>query len=149
MLLGLYVFKLFVCLNPDGVVVGNARTGVEGADLNRVWASPDDSLHPTVAGVWRVLAAEQRSRGVEAFCDLHTHSSRKQSFMYGCPLPTLYSFAGWSRAHLLPKMFGRLTPLFSYKDSLFVIHHSKVSTIPSPIEDHGPCGRLGASACRQ
>lgn len=33
-------------LNPDGVVFGNFRTGFLGDDLNRVFGSTDESIHP-------------------------------------------------------------------------------------------------------
>ena len=35
-----FVFKLVPALNPDGVVVGNQRVNLSGADLNRRWGTP-------------------------------------------------------------------------------------------------------------
>ncbi len=35
-------------LNPDGVVLGNYRTGVAGRDLNREFNNTDKVLFPTV-----------------------------------------------------------------------------------------------------
>ena len=43
-----FVFKLVPVLNPDGVVVGNQRVNLSGADLNRRWDAPSKALHPTV-----------------------------------------------------------------------------------------------------
>ncbi len=126
-ILGLYVVKIFTCLNPDGVIVGNTRTGIEGQDLNRVWQSPDPGLHPTIHAALTAICELKRTREVEAFCDLHTHSDRCGTFTYGCPLPVLHTFAAWSRTHLLPKVVARLTPLFSYKDCSFTIHPSKAT----------------------
>ena len=34
---GRFVFKVVPMLNPDGVVLGNYRTGLSGRDLNRVY----------------------------------------------------------------------------------------------------------------
>jgi murein tripeptide amidase MpaA len=42
------VFKVVPMLNPDGVVNGNYRTSLAGADLNRRWDHPHPSLHPTI-----------------------------------------------------------------------------------------------------
>ena len=72
---------------------------------------------------------------IEMFCDLHTHSERPNSFIYGCPLPILQTFALWSKTHLLPKMMAKLTNLFSYRDCIFTIHPSKVR-IESTIEKY-------------
>jgi len=33
-------------LNPDGVIIGNQRWSLSGADLNRKWINPDKILHP-------------------------------------------------------------------------------------------------------
>ena len=35
-------------INPDGVILGNYRCGIEGNDLNRRWNKPNKRLHPTV-----------------------------------------------------------------------------------------------------
>jgi murein tripeptide amidase MpaA len=32
-------------LNPDGVIHGNNRCNLAGADLNRKWQNPDPYLH--------------------------------------------------------------------------------------------------------
>lgn len=34
--------------NPDGVVLGNFRTGMAGRDLNREFIEADEVLYPTV-----------------------------------------------------------------------------------------------------
>ena len=124
--LGLYFIRVFPCLNPDGVVVGNARTGVEGADLNRVWKNPDEKLYPVIWSTLKLMKTMKQEREIEMFCDLHTHSDRVNSFIYGCPLPVLQTFAIWSKTHSLPKMMAKLTEYFSYKDCSFTIHPSKV-----------------------
>jgi len=35
-------------LNPDGVILGNYRTGLAGRDLNRLYHNPSQKLHPTI-----------------------------------------------------------------------------------------------------
>lgn len=120
------MIKVFPCLNPDGVIIGNARTGVEGADLNRVWQNAHPELHPIIFGVLKCMRQIRKEKEIEVFCDLHTHSEKANSFIYGCPLPVLQTFALWSKTHLLPKMMAKLTELFSYKHCSFTIHPSKV-----------------------
>ena len=44
----LFIFKLIPVQNPDGVVLGNYRSSIAGVDLNRMWISPDKTIHPTV-----------------------------------------------------------------------------------------------------
>lgn len=38
-------------MNPDGVVLGNYRTGLAGKDLNRIFKSSDRVVFPTVAAL--------------------------------------------------------------------------------------------------
>jgi cytosolic carboxypeptidase protein 2/3 len=45
------VFKVIPMTNPDGVIAGNYRTGMEGHDLNRRYIEPDSRLHPTVCAI--------------------------------------------------------------------------------------------------
>jgi murein tripeptide amidase MpaA len=38
-------------LNPDGVVLGNYRTGVAGRDLNRSFLANNKTMFPTVEAI--------------------------------------------------------------------------------------------------
>jgi murein tripeptide amidase MpaA len=79
-----FVFKIVPMLNPDGVIVGNYRTSLIGADLNRRWKTPSKMLHPTIFSTKRLIKDFARERTLELVCDLHGHSRRKNVFMYGC-----------------------------------------------------------------
>lgn len=35
-------------INPDGVVIGNARSSLAGVDLNRRWSEPNPVMHPEI-----------------------------------------------------------------------------------------------------
>ena len=65
------------------------------------------------------------SNDVILYCDLHGHSRKQNIFIYGCdqmdnPLTRL-------RSRVFPKMLSKNAPhLFSYKDSKFGVHKSKV-----------------------
>ena len=40
------IFKIVPMLNPDGVALGNFRTGLSGRDFNREYKNPDKSVFP-------------------------------------------------------------------------------------------------------
>ncbi len=104
----LYVFKIFVGLNPDGVVAGNARAGAEGADLAQVWWNPDPELHPTVFQALRIVRNSAARRGIVLFCEFRSHHVRRGTFMYGPmdPPSESCSFSAWTRVHLVPWVLG-------------------------------------------
>lgn len=41
-----YIFKIIPMLNPDGVIIGNFRTGISGKDFNREFHCPDKDVFP-------------------------------------------------------------------------------------------------------
>jgi len=43
-----FVFKIVPMLNPDGVINGNYRCSLAGADLNRRWKTTSKVLFPEV-----------------------------------------------------------------------------------------------------
>jgi len=45
------IFKIIPMLNPDGVVMGNYRTGFGGRDLNRRFRTFGNILFPPVTGL--------------------------------------------------------------------------------------------------
>ena len=78
-----FVFKIVPMLNPDGVIHGNYRCSLLGTDLNRRYLSPDSGLLPTISAFKAMLESTVSSRGVFLFLDLHGHSKKKNSFLYG------------------------------------------------------------------
>jgi murein tripeptide amidase MpaA len=79
-----FVFKIVPVLNPDGVVVGNYRCSLSGADLNRQWISPSGRFYPEVNAVKLMMRKTLESRDIAFYCDFHGHSRAKNAFMYGC-----------------------------------------------------------------
>ena len=82
---GIYIFKIVPMLNPEGVVCGNFRCSLTGTDLNRRWNAPDEILHPQIyylKALMRKLGSEDKE--ILIFCDLHGHTRKNGSFMYGC-----------------------------------------------------------------
>lgn len=43
-----FVFRIVPMLNIDGVIVGNYRCNLSGADLNRQYIEPSKKAHPTI-----------------------------------------------------------------------------------------------------
>lgn len=72
-------------LNPDGVTVGNFRTGLSGKDLNRCFRMQNDLLIPEVKGLKDlVISMKQEFKNrLAIFFDFHGHSVKKNVFLYG------------------------------------------------------------------
>ena len=45
------VFKIVPMMNPDGVLLGNTRSTLVGADLNRSWHDISEHKHPVLHAV--------------------------------------------------------------------------------------------------
>ena len=50
------VFKIVPMLNPDGVALGNYRTGLSGRDFNREYKNPDKTVFPEVYHFKKLVA---------------------------------------------------------------------------------------------
>ena len=68
----------------DGVIIGNYRCNLSGADLNRAYRIPSESQHPTVYHLKELIAGFRRSRRIVLAVDFHGHSNKMNSFIYGC-----------------------------------------------------------------
>jgi len=125
----LYVFKIVPLLNPEGVISGNSRCSIIGVDLNRRWDNPNPILHPQIfhlKNLIKKLVAEKKE--IVAFFDLHGHSRRNNSFIYGCNRAVDEGFSSWTKVRLLPRILATKTSLFSYNDCRFHIEPYKQRT---------------------
>lgn len=68
------------------MIHGNNRCSLAGTDLNRRYLDADPYLHPTIHAVKHLVLSLQESRGVFLYIDLHGHSRKKNSFLYGCDI---------------------------------------------------------------
>ena len=77
-------FKIIPMLNPDGVILGNYRTGIQGNDLNRLYARPDKNLYPIPYSLKKIIRNIKvyKKRKVLSYFDMHGHSKKKGVFMY-------------------------------------------------------------------
>jgi len=78
------ILKIVPMLNPDGVILGNYRCSVTGVDLNRQWAEPSETSHPTIFHLKRLMKGFAATEQLLLFCDLHGHSRKRNIFAYGC-----------------------------------------------------------------
>ena len=94
-----FVFKIVPVLNPDGVVLGNFRTSLAGVDLNRRWQQPDRIVHPTIFHLKELISriTQQNGKEILVYCDMHGHSKKKNSFIYGCNTAANGGFCSWTK----------------------------------------------------
>ena len=75
-----------------------------------------------------MLSQISKERQLLVYCDLHCHSKKKNSFIYGCNTAANGGFTSWTKVRLLPRILAKLTPLFNIKDCRFRIDTSKLGT---------------------
>nr|CAD7403089.1 unnamed protein product [Timema poppensis] len=140
-----FIFKLVPMLNPDGVIVGNNRCSLTGRDLNRQYRTVIRETYPPVwhtklmirrcAENWyhTLLFVLIEECGIEMYCDLHAHSRKHNTFIYGCE----------NKRYLERRLQEQVFPLmlhknaadkvgqgeqFSFEDCKFRIQRSKEGT---------------------
>ena len=80
-----YIFKIVPMINPDGVIVGNTRCNLAGADLNRQYKYTIKEAFPTVYHIKMLITKLlEDDYSISIYCDLHAHSRKYNVFMYGC-----------------------------------------------------------------
>ncbi|CAK61401.1 unnamed protein product (macronuclear) [Paramecium tetraurelia] len=122
------VIKVVPMMNPDGVILGNYRTGLAGKDLNRKFKQTDGIRFPTVQAMKRLVYDQYKKYGSNliAFIDLHGHSIKKNVFLYG-PEYTLQNY-NYYKCRILPKLLSQRTEMFRFYSSIFRISSNKRST---------------------
>ena len=81
-----FVFIIMPMMNPDGVILGNNRTGYRGTDFNRSWKSPNKETEPEVAYFKEYVEnLVKEEKKIAMFFDLHGHSHKKGVFIYSTP----------------------------------------------------------------
>lgn len=105
-------------LNPDGVIMGNYRTGLAGFDLNRQFNETSDFV-PTVKSLMKLSAnlhVEHRDQFI-LYLDLHGHSVKRNVFAYGPEFPItevlIFYFFKLSRIILPAGFYPKYFPLIA------------------------------------
>jgi hypothetical protein len=117
-------------LNPDGVIIGNYRCNMVGADLNRRWPNPSRVLHPTIYFTKKLVAAYHKENQVVLFCDMHGHSRKRNVFMYGCVSGQneINQHKNNNLIKVMPYFLAQKNKLFSFADCKFANEKDKEST---------------------
>ncbi|ORX58532.1 Zn-dependent exopeptidase [Piromyces finnis] len=82
-----YIVKIIPMLNPDGVISGNSRCSLTGYDLNRCWRLSEKKLiryTPEIHTVIKMIEKTLENNSIEMFVDMHGHSRKFGTFLYGC-----------------------------------------------------------------
>lgn len=94
-------------MNPDGVIVGNNRTGVMGKDLNREYMTNNRELYPEICNIKKLVLNLQKKYEIHMFLDYHGHSQKKNTFTYG-PSYNI-SEPGYLKSKVFPKLLSHKT----------------------------------------
>ena len=122
------ILKIIPMANPDGVILGNFRTGMAGRDLNREFINADPILYPTVNAIKNLVSDLHKKHGdnLIAFIDMHGHSVKKNVFIYG-PEFSIWD-PNYLKCRVIPKMMDDATSMFRYYSSIFRVSRHKKST---------------------
>ena len=125
-----FIFKIVPMLNPDGVIYGNYRCSLLGVDLNRRWKNPNSILHPTIFHTKQLIESLSKTHGVFFFCDIHGHSRKVGSFIYGCRKKPLGMIEHKENImiRLFPLIMASRYQNFDYSSCKFRIEKFKEST---------------------
>ena len=115
-------------LNPDGVIIGNHRTGFCGMDLNRQFLNPDQILHPSIYYTKKLVTQIQKveKKSILIYLDFHGHLIKKGSFMYGADYPIHH--INYYKIRILPKLLSKITEMFRFQSCLFRVSKPKYGT---------------------
>ncbi|CAI2371044.1 unnamed protein product [Moneuplotes crassus] len=121
------IFYIIPMFNPDGVFYGNNRTSLSGVDLNRRWSKPDQIMHPEVFYLKSLIHALGKEE-VSIFIDLHGHSKKNNSFIYGNTYKRTLEKGNFWQVRFLSKLLSKIAPMFSYDCCSFSNQKSKSTT---------------------
>jgi hypothetical protein len=113
-------------VNPDGVFLGNHRTGVLGQDLNRNFHAIDIEFFPEIEAVETYIISIQKKMKVAFLFDLHGHSARRNIFAYGEEAES--GSSRYLMGRIIPKLISQLVDSFKYDYCLFKASKEKRNT---------------------
>ncbi|KAF5294808.1 hypothetical protein FQA39_LY00292 [Lamprigera yunnana] len=131
-----FIFKIIPMLNPEGVIYGNTRNGLNGIDLNRCWLKPNELKCPEIYYSKKLITYVQNvlHQHISLYLDIHGHSRKKYFFLYGCN-----PIMSWNKndakfgdcqdiLKVFPQMVHRLNPHIRLTSCKYKIQKAKEST---------------------
>jgi hypothetical protein len=109
-------------MNPDGVLVGNSRTGFAGCDLNRRWSKPHEIIHPEIFYSKSLILKTALSQNISFIIDFHGHFGAFNSLFY-CNHKEQKEICS-----LFPYLCSKLSNIISFEQSTFSMPKYKYST---------------------
>lgn len=100
-------------LNPDGVELGLTRTDSKGVDLNRVYNAA--TLETPSIYAFKKIVRFLSKENLSFFLDLHSHFTKRGSFLFGNPLKK----KNYRKILFYPFLLKKLIKDFSVKNSGF------------------------------
>ena len=129
-----FVFKIIPMLNIDGVIIGNYRCNLSGADLNRQYIDPSKKLHPTIYFAKNVFffwySSSKRPRNNENwdFVVISTVITEKRIFLFVKIQSYLDGCAGRDNSkkeQVFSILMKNNCPVFSFKDCCFAVQKDR------------------------
>jgi len=121
------IIKIIPMMNIDGVIAGNYRCCLSGQDLNRKFTDTDIKMFPIILAIKKLIGEYKvQKKDIFGYIDLHGHSTKKCSFIYG-PYYPLHSDK-YVRVRILAKLLSDKTKMFRYPACKFRQEHAKINT---------------------
>ena len=118
----IYDFQIIPMMNPDGVIVGNSRTGFAGCDLNRRWTKPNEIIHPEIYSVKNLILNTSNNQNISFIIDFHGHFGAYNSLFY------CNHKENKKKCSLFPFLCSKLSNIISFRQSTFTMPKYKAST---------------------
>lgn len=85
-------------------------------------------MHPEIYHTKREIERIFKDKPVLLFCDLHGHSRKKNSFIYGCNRAADGGFNSWTKVRLFPRILASLNHVFDLTSCRFKVEKGKLGT---------------------
>ena len=119
-------FYIIPMINPDGVLLGNSRSGASGRDLNRMFIQSDGYLFPEIFHLKLFSSKMSKRSPFLIYYDFHGHSRKKNTFFYG-PAYSL-THPNYYKCRVLAKLIEKVNNSFRFWSCFFAISEGKKST---------------------